>query len=69
MYLITFERPLMGIMAIMGGLFVEITNRAVGVRWGVENCQNPLNALVEEIQQFKKCHRELFLNPILSIML
>ena len=45
----------MGIMSIMGGFFDEITNRAVGVRWGgVENCQNPLNALVEEIQQFKK---------------
>ena len=38
---------------------------------GVENCQNPLNALVEEIQQFKKISWgvKLFLNPILSIML
>jgi len=38
---------------------------------GVENCQNPLYALVEEIQQFKKIWWgvKLFLNPILSIML
>jgi len=40
----------------MGGFFDEITNRALGFRCGggVENGQNPLNALVEEIQQFKK---------------
>ena len=52
----------MGIMTLMGGFFNEITNRAVGVRWGgvLENCQNPLNALVEEIQQLKKnSHGEL----------
>jgi len=38
---------------------------------GVEKCQNPLNALVEEIQQFKKISWgvKLFLDPILSIML
>ena len=38
---------------------------------GVENCQKPLNALVEEIQQSKKISWgvKLFLNPILSIML
>jgi len=63
----------MGIMSLMGGFFNEITNRAVGVRWGgglLENCQNPLNALVEEIQQLKKFSWGVeFLNPLLSIML
>jgi len=43
-------------MSIMVGFFNEITYRAVGCQiWGggVENCKNPLNALVEEIQQTK----------------
>jgi len=52
---------------------MRLQTRAVRVRLGggVENCQNPLNAMVEEIQQFKKITWgvKLFLKPILSIML
>jgi len=36
----------------MGGFFNEITYWVVGCQiWGGGNCKNPLNALVEEIQQ------------------
>ena len=46
----------MGIMSLKGGFFNEITNRAVGFRQGgrVKNRPNPLSALFQEIQQYKK---------------
>ena len=44
----------MGLMSFKGGLFNEIINTAVGVRYGgLKNRQNRLNASVTEIQEFK----------------
>ena len=44
----------MGLTLFKGGLFNEIINTAVGARYGgLKKRQNPLNASVKEIQQFK----------------
>ena len=44
----------MGLTLFKGGLFNEIINTAVGVKYGgLKNRQNRLNASVKEIQQFK----------------
>jgi len=44
----------MGLTLFKGGLFTEIINTAVGVRYGgLKNRQNRLKASVKEIQRFK----------------
>jgi len=53
-HLNTFLGHLMGLTLFKGGLFNEIINAAVGVRYrGLKNRRNRLNASVKEIQQFK----------------